>query len=249
MEETISLSKSLNQRTIQIKPLKQIEEQDSNVDLEEVNVEAQVTEARNQLEAIKSQQKSLIEQTELEITNKREEWEETKQNLIDEAHREGYEAGFTEGKNESLLQFEKLIDHGNEVVQLAEKDYQQILDKNEDTIIDLAIQTAEKILQLKIADEPKIFSNIVIGAIKEIKEQSMITIQLSSANYEEVLQQKEELQQLLQADTKLTLQVKSELQENECVIEHPFGKVDASIKVQLNEIHSTLMELNAELKQ
>src|SRR5699024_3137602 len=163
-----------------------------------------------------------------------------------EAHREGYEAGFTEGKNESLLQFEKLIDHGNEVVQLAEKDYQQILDKNEDTIIDLAIQTAEKILQLKIADEPKIFSNIVIGAIKE---QSMITIQLSSANYEEVLQQKEELQQLLQADTKLTLQVKSELQENECVIEHPFGKVDASIKVQLNEIHSTLMELNAELKQ
>src|SRR5699024_461533 len=248
-EETISLSKSLNQKTIQIRPLKQIDVQEPNEDVREIDVEAQLYEARNQLDSIKSEQQMLIEQAEQEIQTKKAEWEETKQTLIDEAHREGYEAGFDEGKKESLLQFEKLIEHGNEIVQLAEKDYHQILDKSEETIIDLAIKTAEKILQLKIDDHPNIFSNIVIGAINEIKEQSKITIQLSSANYEQILQQKEELQQLLQADTTLILQVKSELQENECIIEHPFGKVDASIKVQLHEIHTTLMELNAELKQ
>ena len=92
-------------------------------------------------------------------------------------------------------------------------------------------------------------SNVVALEIKEIKDQSVVSIYLHPANYEIVLEQKAELKKMLETDTKLSLYINDELAENSCVIKHPFGEIDASVDTQLEAIRNVLKDLTMEQEQ
>lgn len=234
-------------KVIQIKPIKNIVEKTIINDNNFENEKEELFNVREEIERIRNEQSRLIQETEQEIMAAKENWELTRQTYIDDAYKEGHDLGFSTGKEEAFVQYQELIKQGNQTIDLATQDYNNILDQSKEMILNLAIHTAEKILQSTLSEKPEQFTNVVKTAIQEIKDQAIIKINLSSSNYELVLQQKEELQRLLDSNTKLSIHVQSDLQENQCIIEHPYGKIDASIDTQLKEIHHVLVELNQEL--
>lgn len=233
-------------RVIQIKPIKKDVKRRKNPkqsSKENKTILAnQIQAYEDELLALEKRRDQLLLETENEVVNLRKAWEEEKTKLIKQAHEEGYQDGFTLGKKESLEQYNELINHANEIIHQATNDYHHTVESSEEMIIKLAVHTAGKILEQKIIDQPESFIPIVRTAINEIKDQLKITLYVHPNKYELVLQQKDELVEALDGDTQLSIYVDQDIKENDCIIEHPFGQIDASIDTQLMQIREALQE-------
>lgn len=253
VEETISLSKydqsqASNRRIIEIKPIElRIDEQQSEQLIKEddvVTLLEQVEKAKAEFAELNNKKESLLEATKAEIEKEKSEWQQEKLNWIESAKKEGYSAGFELGKSEVRIEYQKVLEQANTIVETTTKDYHATLEKSEDMIAQLAVKVAEKIIKTSLTENPAAFLEIVKAAVKEIENRSVISIYLHPMNYETVFAQKQELINLLENESKLSLYVKEDLSENACIIEHPFGRIDASIDTQLNQIRNVLLELS-----
>ncbi|WP_430785933.1 flagellar assembly protein FliH [Virgibacillus flavescens] len=244
-----------SQKQIKIKPMEVLRKTDTkkynvaHIDEEIAAKEKKLQQMKQELNELKQQSESLLVDAQKEIELEKENWNNEKQQLISETKKQGYETGFSTGKEESLKHYADLLSKTNEIVDSATIDYHAVLESSEEVILQLAMQAAEKIITLKLNDKPETFIDIIKSAINEIKEQSVVSIYVHPDNYQLVIKQKDELHRLLDSDSKLTILVKDNLQVNDCVIEHPFGQIDASIDTQLNQLRALLHEVNMENKQ
>lgn len=209
-------------------------------------IEEELQIARAELEQVKKEKENLLQSTIQEISNERENWKQEKEVLVKQGYQEGYDIGLVEGKQAAQEQYDDLMDQVNDLVHIAQKDYHATLEKSEHMIIDLAIATSEKIIKQKIAEDSEVFLEIVTAAIEEIKDQSVISIHLHPSNYELIMKQKSELSNSLDGDTKLSVYVDQKMIENKCLIEHPFGQIDASVDTQLEQIRDILHQIMME---
>ncbi|HAM79390.1 MAG TPA: flagellar assembly protein FliH [Ornithinibacillus sp.] len=244
VEETISLfsSEPQSKRIIQLKPIQRPIQDNADDTLLQSKL-AQLEGAKEELELVQQQQLKVLEETEKQIEEQLENWEQEKLALIEQANEAGYQAGFEQGKAESLFQFKQLIEQANSIILATKKDYEATLEKSEESMLMLAIKVAEKIMKQKLSEEPESFLPIVKDAIQAIKDQRVLSIYLSPSNYEYVLAQKSELERVLDSSAELSILVNESLQDGSCVIEHPFGRIDASIDTQLSQVKQVLYEL------
>ncbi len=262
VEVTISLSDTFshNQPTstgkrIKVVPIELIKQnpvKEENINSKENSypvIQEQLQAARQELQQLEEKKKQMISEAQAVIAHDQAEWERTRESYIKQAQEEGYQDGFAAGKQESMEQHKQLLEKANQIVRTATTDYHAKLEQSEETIVDLAIHTAEKIINEKLTEDPTSFLSIVKAAIKEIKDQSTVTVYVHPENYEFVIQHRDELVHLLHADTALTIYVNEELAKSGCVIEHPFGKIDASIDTQLQQLQEILHELALENEQ
>lgn len=260
MEVTISLfdhssttiSNNKNEKIIKVKPIdeilpKQTNEREQFVK-EQQNMEYKRDQLQKELERLKQEKQQLIEKTAKEIEDQKNKWEQEKQQWIEKAEKEGFKAGFERGKKESIEKYETMIHEANKLIELASKDYHKTLETSEEVIVQLAIKTAEKIINKQIDDHPERFLSIVQAAIEEIKDQSTVSIYLHPTNYEFVLSQKHVLSQAVEGDTKISIYIDPKLNANDCLIVHPFGQIDASVDTQLQQIEKALEEVALESK-
>lgn len=240
-----SSKKTIQIIPIQKKPSKQIAnsyEEQLQSELDELKA------AQNELELVKKQREGLIVDTEKEIQLAKEAWEQEKLELMEKARQEGFQLGLEQGKVESIEQYHHLIDQANGIIEASKLDYQSTVEKSEETILTLAVHVAQKIFRQEIVKEPELFLPIVKDAISAIKDQREVTIYLHPENYEYILSQKNELERILESKATLSIYLNEALEVGSCVIEHPFGKIDASIDTQLSKIHEVLHEVLMEQK-
>jgi len=238
-------------KVIQVKPVEYFQNQNQRTNHsnnEKAVIEGKIINAKQELEDVKKEKEELIQAVNDEIAKEKRNWQKEKEKWIKKAQEEGYNEGVALGKQEVYNQYKTLLNQANAIIESAQKDYHSIIEKNEETIIDLAIHTAEKIVRKKISDEPKDFINIVKEAIKDLKDQSTVTIYLHPDNYQLVLNHKNELLRTLDNQAALSIYINEELSENACLIEHPFGKIDAGVDTQLEQIRKILQELSMETR-
>ncbi|WP_198023268.1 flagellar assembly protein FliH [Virgibacillus sp. SK37] len=215
-------------------------------DAVEKEISGQIDNLKIELEDLRTNKELLLNETNSEIQQAKQNWETEKHAYIESAKEEGYQAGYIEGKEVAHLEYRALIEQANSIVESAGIDYHATIEKHEESIIELAMYTAEKILRQQLEKSPQSFLPIVKSAIRELKDQSVISIYLHPANYETVLEQKEELLQVLEEDVRLAIYINDEIPENGCLIKHPFGQMDVGIDTQLNELRQVLHEVSRE---
>ena len=120
-EEMISLSNSVHKRVIQIKTAEFFAEKQLNTDAsaEETldGLMEKIADAKAKLEEIKQEQYRIIEEGKARIIEEKQQWQEEKIRLVEEAKKEGYQAGFQLGKEESRKEYERLLTQANEIVE------------------------------------------------------------------------------------------------------------------------------------
>ena len=79
--------------------------------------------AKQTLADLHEEQKRLMEQTQQEIEAEKQAWQEEKQKYIEAAKKEGYQAGFSLGKSESLTAYKEYLDQANQIIDSAKQDY------------------------------------------------------------------------------------------------------------------------------
>ena len=217
-------------------------------DQEEENTSEKLEQMYIELKNIEKQKTQLIEQTKTEVNTLKAQWEQEKTDLIKNAKEVGFTKGFDIGKEESIKQYEGLLSQANSIIELAQQDYEQSLEKAQEDILSLSVHIAKRIIRNTLNDDPKSFMPLVSEAINEVKDQTNVSIYLHPENYKTVIEQKHDLLQVLGPQVELSIFIDYELQPNDCVIEHTLGQIDASVDTQLKTIKDILEELRIENK-
>jgi len=206
----------------------------------------QINSLENELKDLHNKKQAMIEKTEKEITKQRNAWEEERQSYVDAANKEGYETGFTTGEADSLAKYKQLIDQANDIIRSANEDYMKTIKQSDQTIIELAIYVAEKIIHQQLTINHQIITQIVQDAIEDLADQQEIKVFVSSKDYEHLLRQKKDLENIVDPSSKLFIMIDEQLDQGMCLIEYPTGKTDASITTQLELIENELLNISLE---
>ncbi|MGE6525771.1 flagellar assembly protein FliH [Bacillus safensis] len=227
-------------------PLQQVEFKREHHEEELVNeTEASqlvLSDAEDQARRILEQANSELEKTMAEINQRRTDFEEERIQLIEEAKQAGYQDGFQKGEADANLQYQAILDQANDIAGLARQDYEEKIESSAEQIVELAFELAKRVWNA--AEETKDqFLALVKQVISEVKEYDDISIYVAPEHYEHVMEYKDELIRILQKDTHLAIYSDEKAPKGTCYVETSFGKVEASVDTQLNQLKEKLLEV------
>lgn len=227
-------------------PLQQVEFKREHHEEELVNeTEASqlvLSDAEDQASRILDQANSELEKTMAEINQRRTDFEEERIQLIEEAKQAGYQDGFQKGEADANLQYQAILDQANDIAGLARQDYEEKIESSAEQIVELAFELAKRVWNA--AEETKDqFLALVKQVISEVKEYDDISIYVAPEHYEHVMEYKDELIRILQKDTHLAIYSDEKAPKGTCYVETSFGKVEASVDTQLNQLKEKLLEV------
>ena len=252
MEETILLSKKIDQHehrsNKKIIALKQIPISKLNTEMtptinaedEKIALEIEIADLKQEIASLKQQREKILFDIKEQVDREKEAWQAEKERERQQAKEQGYEEGFQKAQEEALQKYHSLIEQANDIVQKATDDYHKTIEKHEHAIITLAIKTAEKIITKEIEQDETYVTSIIRKAMEDLKDHSNVAIYVSPNDYDLVMNQKDELEQSLQDGEILSIYVDQKLNEGDCIISHPFGQIDISIDLQLEQIKHAL---------
>lgn len=176
-------------------------------------------------------------------------FEEEKQQWIENAKQEGYKAGFEEGERVANQANQAKLNQANNVIKLSEQEYVKRVEESEEAILQLGLTAASKIIHQALEEDPSRYVSIVRSLIEEVKEQETIQLLVHPDYYQLVIEQKEELQLLVQQRASLTIHPEGSLEPSQCYVESSYGRIDASVDSQLKELRTILSQLLEEDKE
>jgi flagellar assembly protein FliH len=207
------------------------------IDKDEILANAQL-EANNLVRQAKDEAEKVKEQINLE----KQHWEQELQRLRMIAEQEGFEQGVMQGRDQGLLEFQDIIQTAQEVVVASKNEYQKQVESADETILNIALAVAEKIINQKLEDREQ-FIPIVKKALKDARDYREIQLHIHPTHYGFLLSHKDELMGLFPRETDFYLYPDDSLSEWSCIIESSNGRIDASVDSQLVEIKRMLQEI------
>ncbi|MFX0562227.1 flagellar assembly protein FliH [Bacillus pumilus] len=227
-------------------PLQQVEFKKEHHEEELVNeTEASqlvLSDAEDQASRIVEQANSELEKTMAEINQRRAAFEEERMQLIEEAKQAGYQDGFQKGETDANMQYQSILDQANDIVSLAKQDYEEKIESSAEKIVELAFELAKRVWY-SAEDTKDQFLALVKQVISEVKEYDDISIYVDPEHYDHVMEYKDELIRILQKDTHLVIYSDEKAPKGTCYVETSFGKVEASVDTQMNQLKEKLLEV------
>lgn len=193
---------------------------------------------------------SIIEQAEYEKKRMMEEaeawqadWERKKERIQTEAYQAAFEQGAIEGRESGYRDMHSLIEEAKTTVASSKIEYKKNVERSEQTILNLALICAGKILHTELEGNDELFMSIVKSAIKEVREQKEVQIHVHPARYSFIVSQKDEIEALFPGNINCYIFPNEEAEEETCFIETANGRIDASIDAQLQQLRKTLYDI------
>ncbi|UOQ85574.1 flagellar assembly protein FliH [Gracilibacillus salinarum] len=233
---------SLPKRQIQLRKVESpaARSEQKEVMTEKETITQQIADAKHQLNDTLQHTERLKLTAQQEIDKLRNDWEEERQQYIEQAQQEGYQQGFQQGKQDSTTQFQSLINQAEDVLRTANKEYHKIVAESDETILHLSLAVAEKVIQQSLEEDRAKFVGIAKSLMDQVKEHPAVTLFVSAQYYPVIQEYKEELNAILIKDIEFMIYPSSILAGEQIMIETPFGKIDASVDTQLEEIRNQL---------
>lgn len=233
-------------KIISIKSLKvekeEIEVENSNMDVL-AEKETILNDAKRRADSIIAEANSYKESTEAMLQQEKSQWAQEMIQISNEAKQTGFEAGFQDGKQQGYSEMLDLIDGARQTVDASKRDYIRKIEDAEQTILDLGLKVAERILGELLEDKKEHFLGVVKRAIKEAKEYREIQLHVNPVHYDFLLNQKDDLITIFPKETEFYIYPDADLSVQSCIIESANGRIDASVDAQLEEIKVKLFEL------
>ncbi len=180
---------------------------------------------------------ALLEAKEI-MTKASEEILELRDKTLQEAGKEGYETGVAKAGQE----YEGLLREAREIKEQAGLEYKQVLDSLEADAVNTILDIARKVISRELQCKENILL-LVREAFEKCSKDHKAVLKLSEQDFDYVNENKEELVSLLQRSEEVELKKDLSLKEGGCIIETPFGGIDASAKTRLEKIEDDFREL------
>jgi len=227
----------------------------ANLPPEILEREKQLKETENKaaqlIESAKQESRKLMEVTlqESENLKKRfiDEAELQSADIRESAYSKGYEQGSEKGEKEGKIkgnekgveQFAAIIEKWEGMILKVLVDKKELMEKAEPTLVTLASDIAEKIIDASLPLDKEIVIRQVQKSLKEVVEREWIRIRVYPDDILEVRAYKPKF--LSEMDAKeIEIVEDASVGRGGCVIETPSGNIDARLKTQISRINEHL---------
>ncbi|AZK47796.1 flagellar assembly protein FliH [Paenibacillus lentus] len=204
--------------------------------------------AERQIREASEQAENMLAEAKLQIESWWQEQREQDEDLIEALKSEGFSQGYEEGKlqAEQSLQakIEQMIGEASAVLEQAYAEKERIIQEAEPFVVELSCSIAEKVIDKQLALEPDYVLDIVKKSLARKREQGVIALCVSPAQYAFVQASREELNLVIDSQADLQILPDASVQDRGCVIRSAFGSVDARIDTQLAEIKKELLRIS-----
>ncbi|WP_232304270.1 flagellar assembly protein FliH [Jeotgalibacillus campisalis] len=205
-----------------------------------------VEQAKHNAFTLESSAKQKADAALTDIKNEKNNWTEEKRVIQQEAYEKAFGQGYEEGREKGYTDLFHSLEEAKKIVSSAKEALYEHIERNEQVILELAIQTAQKILAQTLEDEPDRYLAVVKKAIKEVREMKEVKIYIAIAQYSLLHQERDELLAIFPVDVQLSIYPEDELEPYQCYIETTQGRIDLSIDTQLTQLKLKLTELLGE---
>ena len=218
------------------------------------NVHQLIQEAKDQAQAIidaaEKEAQSIIEAAEEKINFW---WEENHQKLSilsQESEQNGYQAGYTNGKQEAALVVEREYLGKIELVQnMLEQAFEQkeaIISEAEPFLLELSTVIATHIIKHELTSNPDQFVELIKQHILRFKEKEFITVCVHPDDFDFIQAQRAHLVAVVNGETEIKIIPDHSVSSKGCIIRTAYGSVDARIDTQIEEIKKVILEARRE---
>lgn len=170
--------------------------------------------------------------------------ETAKEQAREEGHKAGFEVGEKEGRlaaNQQMAdELQQSVVQAERLLKTARAEGQEMLLAAERQIIDLTLAIVSKVLAREVEENPMVILPIVKSALAKVKDQDEFTIRVNPEDYEILLQAKRDLQMMVGREQGITIAADRTLERGSCVIDTPYGSVDARIDTQMENVKKAL---------
>ncbi len=181
------------------------------------------------------------EQADMIVQDAMRQADEIRANAQEQGRQEGYNAGYQDGAAAA----EALKDEIEQQRGDLEKQYQQIVDELEPEMVDVLTQIYEHVFNVELREDKEIILHLLKTTLSRIEPGNNLIVHISSDDYDEVLDEKDNLLAALTSpNTTIEIIEDPLLKENECMIESDSGVFDCSLGVELSEITRKLKLLS-----
>ena len=176
------------------------------------------------------------------VEQERQVFELEKAEVLEAVKQQGYQQGFDEGKSEAHKTYQDKLTLAHDVLASSEAEYHRYLEQAEAEILELAIHVSRKIIGMELKDTPQKWTTLVKEAIREVREQDPIKVMVHPKWFEHVIEHREEIEAITHHHRVMFIP-DDQITENDCIVETPFGRIEAGIDQQLSMIRSRLFEM------
>ncbi|MEA5083862.1 MAG: FliH/SctL family protein [Lachnospiraceae bacterium] len=215
--------------------------------------EPEITEAQRLEQEEREQAEARIEemlaQTKAQTEKMLQKAEEEAEEIKKQAYSDGFEQGLGEGfekaheehKQELKEETAAFLITFRDLIQAFEKEKDALIDQNVDTLKDISVAVAEKVIQVGLKSSGEIIKKMIVSATEKLKRKEWVKIYISKADASMFVEANTDLAKAL---VHLSDNLKIVAMENgapgTCIIELPDQIIDASANTQLENIRSIL---------
>jgi len=178
----------------------------------------------------------IIREAELEafklVEDAQEVLKEHRRVLEEEARSKGYEEGIIEAKR----QYDDILREAEFIKEHAKVEYKEVLAGIEEEAVSLILDIARKVISDEVTLNKEAVIYIVKQAIGKCTNKEDVTVRLCTEDFNYLSENLEELTSKVDGLGEIELKKDASLRAGACIIETPYGSVDAGIETKLNKI-------------
>lgn len=206
-------------------------------------VEEKLKKAKEEAESIISAAQDNANKINLEIQEKIQEAEKQINLWQQDAFNQGFQDGYSEGKNQIEFEYQELIKSAKNELAEAQEERKKIINGAEKEIIQLAIAVSEKIIHHEINQNSDYILDIVKAAMSKVNDREELTLKVNPEDIDFIIANQEEIKSSTKGINKMKIQSDNTITQGGCVIETPIGTIDGRIERQVNEIEKAMMDV------
>lgn len=178
------------------------------------------------LAAARSEASRVIEEKKAEI-----------ERLKEEAFKTGYEEGFIAGQKALDEDREKMMQEVAAALSKLEEEKKNLVKEMEPKLLQLAVYLARQIVHAELRLFPEQIRNLVNAVLERAIEADDVVLKVPPSDYEEILDLLSETGQ-----KRIRVEVDSSIRKG-CLLETPYGTLDATVEGQLKEMAHEIFEV------
>ncbi len=148
--------------------------------------------------------------------------------VIESARQQGYQEGLSQW---------------NQAVMSALQAHDKLLGDSEEQLLRLAVHIAEKIIGEQIRSHPETIVDIVREALKSVRQERSLTIQVNPEHLEIVRQRLARLEEIVGIGRQIQIVPNPSLGAGGCIVESELGVIDARLETQLKCLEEALLRV------
>lgn len=177
-----------------------------------------------------------------------EDFEAIRSARFEQLREEARAAGYTEGRSQADEEGAKIIEEAIETLNRARLAYPKAVRENQEKLIELALNVAEKIVGDEIITGPDLVLKTLEAALTKVTDLESVSIRVNTVDLPQLQAQEERYRDMLSQVKKLEFIGSAKIARGGVFIETNSGTVDATIKTQLSVLAEVLRNVHKEIE-